>query len=318
MARRERIHFPGALYHVILRGNAGDQVFFDDLDRQRLYLIIQFAVERFRCRIHAFCLMRNHLHLVVQVDDIPLSAIMQNMALRYTKWINYRRNRTGHLFQGRYKAILVDADAYLLELVRYVHLNPVRAGASSTPEDYPWSGHRCYLGTESIPWLTTGPVLSLLAPASDKARKAYAAFVRDGMEEGRRVEFHTGTCEGRILGDEHFSDNILTRTDQKGEREYAMAEVIEAACAYCQISPEQLQAPGKHRPMTRARGIAAAIVQMSPHLRLTDLARLVGRDLSALGKAAQRVTAEPQGSSAVRSLVAGLKAGNKGMSKCQT
>ena len=103
MARKPRIHFPSAVYHVILRGNAGDPIFFSDLDRYRLYLIFQYAVERFNCRIHAFCLMRNHAHIVVQTGDIPLSRIMQNISLRFTKWINYSQSRTGHLFQGRYK-----------------------------------------------------------------------------------------------------------------------------------------------------------------------------------------------------------------------
>ena len=135
MARKPRIHFPSAVYHVILRGNAGDPIFFSDLDRYRLYLIFQYAVERFNCRIHAFCLMRNHAHIVVQTGDIPLSRIMQNISLRFTKWINYSQSRTGHLFQGRYKALLIDADSYLLELVRYIHLNPVRAGIVAATDE---------------------------------------------------------------------------------------------------------------------------------------------------------------------------------------
>jgi hypothetical protein len=99
--------------------------------------------------------MNNHIHLVLQVADIPLSRIMQNVSLRFTKWINYSRSRTGHLFQGRYKSLLIDAETYLLELVRYVHLNPVRAGIVSSAAEYPWSGHRGYLGMEVFPWLTS-------------------------------------------------------------------------------------------------------------------------------------------------------------------
>lgn len=289
MARKPRIHYPGAVYHVILRGNSGDPIFFDDSDRYRLYLILQYAVERFRCRIHAFCLMRNHIHLIMQVDDIPLSRIMQNVSLRFTKWINFSRSRTGHLFQGRYKALLIDADAYLLELVRYVHLNPVRAGAAVDPEEYPWTGHPGYLGKELLPWLTTDFVLSMLSPRIEQARKAYESFVRDGMGEGRRGEFHCGTCEGRILGDDSFTDEILVRANQKREREYSLGEVVRTVCAHFQIPEVKLKVPGKVRPMTEARAVAAAIVQVSPHLRLTDLARLLGRDVSALGKAAQRI-----------------------------
>jgi len=307
MARKLRIHYPAALYHVILRGNAGDPIFFDDRDRYRLYLILQYAVEMFRCRIHAFCLMSNHIHLVVQVDDVPLSRIMQNVSLRFTKWINHTRSRSGHLFQGRYKALLADADAYLLELVRYVHLNPVRAGIAATADDYPWSGHRGYLGKDLLPWLKTDLVLSMLAEGIAPARKAYAAFVLDGMGEGRRGEFHCGTCEGRILGDDAFSDEILVKVQQKEKRQYTLEEVICAVCAYFQIAQEQLQGPGKVRPMTEARAITSAIVQRSSHLRMTDLAQRLGRDVSALCKAAQRVTGDETSSKIVAEVMDNIR-----------
>ncbi len=313
MARKPRIHYPGAVYHVILRGNAGDPIFFDDGDRYRLYLILQYAVERFRCRIHAFCLMTNHIHIVMQVDDIPLSRIMQNVSLRFTKWINYSRSRTGHIFQGRYKALLIDADAYLLELVRYVHLNPVRAGVAADPGEYPWTGHGCYLGQESIPWLTTDFVLSMLSPRLEQARKAYRTFVHDGIGEGRRGEFHSGTCEGRILGDDAFTDEILVKVNQRREREYSLDEVVDAVCARFRIPAGRLKVPGKARPMTEARAVAAAIVQVSPHLRLTDLARLLGRDVSALGKAAQRVAADKKYGAILEAMVDAMKSADSGL-----
>jgi REP element-mobilizing transposase RayT len=136
MARKPRIHYPGAAYHVILRGNAGLPIFFDERDRYRLYLFLQSVVEKFDCRVHGFCLMTNHIHLIIQTGELSLSHIMQSLSLRYTKWINYTQARTGHVFQGRYKALLLDADTYLQELVRYVHLNPVRAGIATSPDEY--------------------------------------------------------------------------------------------------------------------------------------------------------------------------------------
>ena len=160
MARKPRLLYPGALYHAILRGNNGQTIFFDHKDRTRFCLLLQEGIERFGHRIHAFCLMTNHVHLAIQMGGIPLSRIMQNLSFRYTRWANWRQKRSGHLFQGRYKAVLVDADSYLEELTRYIHLNPVRAGIVKEPEDYPWSGHRAYLGLEMIPWLTTDWVLS--------------------------------------------------------------------------------------------------------------------------------------------------------------
>jgi REP element-mobilizing transposase RayT len=318
MPRKPRIHYPGAVYHVILRGNAGDRIFFGDRDRLRLYLILQYAVEKFRCRIHAFCLMRNHIHLVLQVDEIPLFRIMQNVSLRFTKWINYTQSRTGHLFQGRYKAVLVDADSYLLELVRYVHLNPVRAGAAAAPEDYPWTGHRCYLGKESIPWLTTDLVLPMLSSNIEKARDAYGSFVRDGTGEGKRGEFHNGTFEGRILGDESFTDQILTRVNQMRECRFSLDEVVGKVCAHFQITAANLKAPGKIRPMTDARAVAAAIVQESSHLRLTVLAKLTGRDVSALSKAARHAAADERMSAAVGEITEQLYGSGVRMSETQT
>ena len=151
MARKPRIHLPGGFYHVILRGNSGQPVFFTDEDCCRFYLLLQEGTCRFGYRIHAFFLMTNHIHLVIQVGAIPLSRGMQNLSFRYARWINWRKKRTGHLFQGRYKAVLVDGDSYLLELIRYIHLNPVRAGMVTDPEEYLLSGHRAYLGIENLP-----------------------------------------------------------------------------------------------------------------------------------------------------------------------
>lgn len=308
MARKLRIHYPGAFYHVILRGNAGDPIFFGDRDRYRLYLILQYAVEKFSCRIHAFCLMKNHIHLVIQVEDVSLSRMMQNISLRFTKWINFSRHRTGHVFQGRYKALLVDADAYLLELVRYVHLNPVRAGGFDFPEECPWTGHRGYLGREYLPWLTTDFVLSMFSPRREQARTRYEIFVRDGMGKATRDEFLCGTYEGRIIGNDAFSDEVLARVSQKGAPEYSLDEVIRVVCAHFQISEEQLDAPGKVRPMTEARAIAAAIVQASPHLRLTDLAQRLNRDVSALGKAGQRAAGDERSCGVIGDLVVEISA----------
>jgi len=205
MARKPRLHYPGALYHVILRGNRKQEIFNDDEDRCRFLLLLQEGTERYRHRVHAFCLMTNHVHLAIQVDDIPLSRIMQNLSFRYTRWANWRQGKSGHLFQGRYKAILVDTDAYLAELVRYVHLNPVRARMVSDPLEYPWSSHRCYSGLETIPWLATDLTLSTFSTRRGTAQREFQRFVREGVEEGYRPEFHGGAgLDSRLLGDDAF------------------------------------------------------------------------------------------------------------------
>ena len=128
MARKPRLHLPGGLYHVILRGNARQDVFLTPSDRAYFYALLAEGVVRFGYRVHAFCLMSNHLHLALQAGDSALSAGMQNLSFRYTRYLNARLGRVGHVFQGRFKAYLVDQDRYGLALVRYLHLNSVRAG----------------------------------------------------------------------------------------------------------------------------------------------------------------------------------------------
>ena len=317
MSRKPRIHYPGAVYHVILRGNAGAPIFFENRDRYRFYLLLQESVERFHCRIHGFCCMTNHIHLVVQVADIPLSQIMQSLSLKYTRWINYTRQRTGHLFQGRYKAIMLDADAYLLELVRYVHLNPVRAGMMECLDDYPWSGHRAYLGMEMLPWLTTEWVLSLFSDKSKVASQGYLQFVVEGIAEGRRNEFHHGTCEGRILGDDCFADEALTKANQRRQRKWELAEMLDAVCRCYGITGSDLKAPGKQRPFSEARAVAAVLVQESQYLSLTELGKVLHRDITALGKAAQRMTRKAMTDARLEKLFDELRGELEGISESQ-
>lgn len=127
MARRQRFHAPTSTYHVMLRGNDGQPIFFSEEDKSRLCLLMQKGTERFGHSIEAFCFMLNHIHLAVRVADISISRIIQHLAFRYTRYINRKYKRVGHLFQGRFKSILVDDEDYLNELIRYIHLNPVRA-----------------------------------------------------------------------------------------------------------------------------------------------------------------------------------------------
>jgi putative transposase len=289
MARKPRIHFPGAVYHVILRGNAGQPVFFSDADRYRFYLYLQYAVERFGCRIHCFCLMPNHIHLVVQTGEIPLSRIMQNISLRYTKWINYTQSRMGHLFQGRYKALLLDADRYLMELVRYIHLNPVRAGMVVSPDEYQWSGHSAYLGREDLTWLTSEWVLSLFSPRSNDACARYAQFVADGIGETRREEFHTGLQEERILGDDSFADKAIMKAEQQRDYRYRIEDIVNVVCRCYGLSLGQLKQAGKARPYADARAVAAYFVRELPGPSFTALGRMLGRDIASLGRAGTRI-----------------------------
>ena len=159
MARKPRVEFEGAFYHVIVRGNQRQKIFRDNADR----VVYLKRVERYRQRygftVYAYILMSNHVHLLLETDKVSLSKIMQGIQVTYTQYYNRRHRTVGHLFQGRYKAILSDRDAYLLELVRYIHLNPARLRSGQNPWRYRWSSHRAYLGERVPVEVQTGLVL---------------------------------------------------------------------------------------------------------------------------------------------------------------
>lgn len=310
MARKPRIHLPGGLYHVIFRGNGGQDLFLTDADRYRFYLLLQEGTNRFGYKVHAFCLMTNHIHLAVQVSDIPLSRGMQNLSFRYTRWINWREKRTGHLFQGRYKAVLVDAESYLLELVRYIHLNPVRVGICTNPADYPWSGHHGYLGKEVLPWLTTNWMLSQLGNSVAGAQAAYSSFVLDGLDEEYRPEFHGAGVDSRLLGDDDFMDKCLSGIGHRALQLTAQ-QIIEQVCLVYHLDSSILQAKSQQRITSEARAVAGWLARELGCVTLSDIARLLNRDVgsisSAVRRLSDRIQEEPDLSHHVLSLKAALE-----------
>jgi len=238
MARKTRIHFPGALYHVILRGNARQDIFFDDNDRCRFLLLLQEVIERYGYRVHAFCLMLNHVHMAIQVGDIPLARGIQNLCFRYAMWVNRCQNRSGHLFQGRYKALTVQTDAYQLALIRYIHLNPNRCRIVDNPTEYRWSSHRVYCGIEDLSWLTTDTTLAVFGPNAGQARKRFEQFVMDGLGEGHRSEFHgTFGNDSRVLGDEAFLESVVARAKQRKVTAVTVDVLLRAVCSVYGPSP---------------------------------------------------------------------------------
>ena len=183
MARPLRIEFPGALYHVTSRGDGREDIYLGDGDREVWLEILGRVRDRFNWLIHAYCQMGNHYHLVVETPDGNLAAGMRQLNGVYTQRFNQVHNRVGHVFQGRYKAILVQKDAYLLELARYVVLNPVRARMVRTARDWVWSSYRATAGMAAIPnWLETAWVLAAFAEGIPEGQSAYRRFVAEGKK----------------------------------------------------------------------------------------------------------------------------------------
>ena len=207
MARPLRIEFPGAAYHVTGRGNAQRAVFEDDADRERFLGTLEKSAGRFGLVLHGFCLMGNHYHLLVETPDAGLGRAMRDLNGVYTQAFNRRHGTSGHLFQGRYKAILVQRDAHLLELARYVVLNPVRAGLCKRADQYRWSSYRATAGLDPAPRLLTVEwLLSQLGSRPARARERYRAFVAEGLGVDPFADLH-----GAVLGSEQFVADATAR-----------------------------------------------------------------------------------------------------------
>ncbi len=204
--------------------------------------------------------------------------------------MNKRQGRVGHLFQGRYKAILVDANAYLLQLVRYIHLNPVRARLVATPSAYAWSGHRGYLGQEEIPWLTTEWVLGQLAKRLPTARKRYVRFVNDGIGEGWREDFHRGTEDARVLGDDRFMERVSGVAGKRPANLLQLDSIMEVVCGSYDVSKVDLSTPGRRRDLAEARALVAYLAITFGKVSLTEVATRFERDVATLSTGVRRLT----------------------------
>ena len=219
MARKPRVEFSGAFYHVICRGNQRQTIFRSDADRKYYLERLEHYRQRYGFKIYAYVLMGNHVHMLLETGEVPLSRIMQGLQLRYTGYFNKKYNKVGHLFQGRYKAILCDRDAYLLELVRYLHLNPQRMRSPMQAVTYRWSSHGAYLGKDNLVRIETAPVLGEFAKSLGKARLGYLRFMAEGRTAGHQPQFYD-VRDQRFLGDERFVEQIGGRV--QGDREIAV------------------------------------------------------------------------------------------------
>jgi REP element-mobilizing transposase RayT len=213
MARPLRVEFPGAVYHVTSRGNARQSIFIDDENRDGFLDVLSIVVERFKWLCHAYCLMENHYHLLIETPNGNLSKGMRELNGVYTQWFNQRYRRVGHLFQGRYKAIIVEKDNHLLSLCRYVVLNPLRVGLIKKPEQWRWSSYRATIGLVKIPsFLTVDWVLSQFGGTKRVAMEKYRRFVMEGIDKESPWE----TLKGQIFwGTDEFIKQLSGLLDEK-------------------------------------------------------------------------------------------------------
>lgn len=290
MARKPRVDFSGAFYHVIARGNRRATIFHDDAD-YRVYLD---RLERYRHRdgvtLHAYVLMTNHVHLLLETGNRPLSRTMQTLQFTYSQYYNRRYDKTGHVFQGRYQAILCDREAYLLELVRYLHLNPARIRTPASPWTYRWSSHAAYLGRSSPVEVSTASVLGGLHRQIGPARQAYRRFLREGLAHGHQDRFYE-TVDQRFLGDERFIEDADRRTAATREvsvrpRRIAFGSLLTAVATASAVTPRAILAPGRQRALVPARALLVYLAREWGHLTARDLGQRLQRDPSMISRLA--------------------------------
>ncbi len=283
MARPLRLEFAHALYHVTSRGDRREDIFHTDADRLAWLGVLAQVCKRFNWTVHAYCLMSNHYHLLVETPDANLSAGMRQLNGVYTQLSNRSHGRVGHVFQGRFKAIVVDKDNYLLELARYVVLNPVRAGMVSDASEWPWSSYRAMVApahAERPEWLATDKLLAYFAIDKNtlnrgKAQQRYIQHVRDGVGLPSVWEALSGQV---FLGDEKFVIKMLALAQSVGASKLEIPQAQRRAVAL------PLQAYEDKHPNDRNSAIQAAfatggytMAQLAEHFNLhyTSVSRIV-------------------------------------------
>lgn len=280
MARRPREDVEGCLFHVISRGNNRQKIFLDKEDYRHYLSKVRFYQNKFSITIYACCLMPNHVHFLVKRGEQPLSKFMQGLQQSYALYFHKKYKRVGHLFQGRYKAILCDGDAYFLELVRYIHLNPVRSKIVAKGNDYLWSSHQAFRGNRDWNFIETQTTLSELGGA-----RGYFRFMNSGVPEEYREDLHEIKNQ-LYLGDDRFVEGMEDSRQQPVFRRWniSLAQLAHEVERYHDLERGSLQSPSRMRRLTPARDGFLYLNHALAGFPLKEVASFLGRDPSRLSR----------------------------------
>lgn len=286
MPRQRRVHVPGGLYHAVLRGNHRQSIFDGSEDYLCFEHILACALERYGASLFAYCWMTNHVHLAIQIAEAPLGSVMGIAASRYARAKQRVVPTTGHLFERRYWARLVDADRYLLALVRYVHLNPVRARMVADPRDYRWSSHRAYLGAAGPDWLRIAPVLDRLGPSADASRAAYRQFMSEAPAATEREALSPTARPGPTRAKGAELQTLATTLDDM--RRGRLARDLEAIAADVTRSQnmtlEELRSKRRRPDLVVARVEVARLALLEGAANLSQVAQYLNRAPSTISE----------------------------------
>ena len=324
MPRQARLDIPGALHHIMVRGIDKSNIFRDDEDKIRFLERLGQNVAEGKCSVYAWVLMDNHVHILFKSGKAGISTVMRKLLTWYAQYFNRKHGRTGHLFENRYKSILCDENNYLLALIRYIHLNPVRANLVTTLEQldrYPWSGHRTLMGKAKHPWMDVDQALVEFGSTRRKAVNSYHRFMQAGFGQGRLPELTGGGLirskggwsqvlsarrsgrkeefDERILGGGDFVNVILKEAEEKTKHQIklrrsgkTLAGIIEEECKKERISQNELKGGGRRRKISAIRATTAKRGLDELGLSLAEIARHLGVTTSSIRKAVLRLEEE--------------------------
>lgn len=298
MARKRRCIQAGFCYHVMLRGNGGQDVFKDNEDRVRFCILLQYASEKHQLNIHGFCLMKNHVHIIIQPLTASLTAGMHALAFRYAQHFNRKYKRRGYLYQGRYKAVLVQSGTYLRRLVRYVHLNPVRARIVQSPEEYWWSSHLAYIGNVDYTWLNRKLVLDTFGGELSGGLKNLLQYTHMNNEQAHEeaIDIRKSLRRG-AYGDEEFLEKwcpILNEDDVKADyhlgeaNEVSLEKIVDSVCSCLKTTLEDVRSDKRAKRLVQARTVMACLTRKFKAGSMHELGRYISRDSTSLAKLARR------------------------------
>jgi len=321
MPRQARLDAPGALHHIIIRGINRSPIFKDDEDKRLFLQRLGRTVTEGQCSVYAWVLMANHVHLLFKSGKHSISTVMRRVLTWYAQYFNRKHHRSGHLFENRYKSILCDEETYLLALVRYLHLNPMRAKIVSTLDEldrYRWSGHRAILGKVSHSWMETEYVLSRFGKSRRKAHAAYRRFIEEGMGMGRnakltggklvrdvggwsgvlslRTKGKTEKSDGRILGNGDFVQSVLQEIEDGQLRQLRLRrkgitiqDIIQEECGRYGVSTKELVNGSRRSLVSNVRATIAYRCMEEVGVSAAEIARQLGVTTSSITRGIERV-----------------------------
>ena len=318
MPRKARIDAPGALHHIIFRGIERRAIFRETRDYETFLGRLGAILEDSLTSCYAWVLLPNHGHLLLKTGSVALSTVMRRLLTGYAQYFNRRYRRAGHLFQNRYKSLLCEEDPYFLELVRYIHLNPLRARTAMVEninalEAYPWSGHRVIMGKKHYPWQNTDAVLAYF-----KGKHAYRAFIEKGIPLGKRSDLtgeglvrssggwtalkaqKTVSWDERIIGSSDFVMSVLKQARETCDQRTLAAgkgisidRVISAVAEHLDLDPSRVKSPFKTTRLAQARALMCHLSIELLKVTGVEIATALGHTRSAVSKLASRGRSDP-------------------------